>query len=61
MTITSVEDGRIFDRSGGGVDWTVKDELIIYPKNGDKAHQIQYMFVSRFGIQNERTDHKLCQ
>ncbi|CAH7444935.1 conserved exported hypothetical protein [Vibrio chagasii] len=53
MTITSVEDGRIFDRSGGGVDWTVKDELIIYPKNGDKGTPNQYMFVSRFGIQNE--------
>ncbi|MFS1978779.1 hypothetical protein BCU36_006360 [Vibrio lentus] len=53
MTIASLLNGRVFDRSGGGAGGTQFGDLIVYPKNGDKGSMNQHMFVSRFGIQNE--------
>ncbi|EGU43938.1 hypothetical protein [Vibrio splendidus] len=53
MTISSLWNGRVFDRSGGGAGGSQWGDLIVYPKNGDKGSMNQHMFVSRFGIQNE--------
>ncbi|MEZ9410596.1 hypothetical protein BCU53_005115 [Vibrio lentus] len=53
MTIASLSNGLILDRSGGGMNLGGRDELIAYPKNGDKGTPNQHMFVSRFGVQND--------
>ncbi|HGY9594934.1 TPA: hypothetical protein ACOJPH_002599 [Vibrio campbellii] len=52
MTIASLKNGRVFDRSGGGAGGSVWGDLIVYPKNGDKGSINQHMFVSRFGVQD---------
>ncbi|MCZ8499431.1 hypothetical protein O9929_21420 [Vibrio lentus] len=44
-----------------GVDWTVKDELIIYQKMVTKGTPNQYMLFSRFGIQNEASRPSYCR
>ncbi|WP_039981241.1 hypothetical protein, partial [Vibrio sagamiensis] len=53
MTIASLQNGRIFDYSGGGAGGSQWGDLIVYPKNGDKGSINQHMFVSRFGMQTE--------
>ncbi|WP_039991256.1 hypothetical protein, partial [Vibrio azureus] len=52
MTIASLKNGRIFDRSGGGGVGQAND-LIVYPKNYEQGSVNQHMYVSRFRLQTE--------